>query len=205
VQQMSRSRRTVAYFYSHASPWSFLGHRRLIGLCADVGARLDLRPLCVADVFPKTGGLPLKDRPPERQAYRMAELKRWPQRLGMELVLEPKHFPVDDKPAGRLAVAAARRGLEVGPLSERIMSGVWQRDENIADLDALKRMAEDVGLDGDALVEESLADAAAQGLADNAARALKAGCFGVPWYEVDGEPFWGQDRLDMLADRLRTA
>ncbi|MEQ8603601.1 MAG: 2-hydroxychromene-2-carboxylate isomerase [Marivibrio sp.] len=197
--------RTVAYFFSHASPWSFMGHRRLIDLCAEVDAALDLRSISVADVFPKTGGLPLKDRPPERQSYRMAELKRWPQKLGLEIVLEPKFFPVDDKPSGRLAVAAARRGVDVGPLSERIMSGVWQREENIADLDALKRMAEDVGLDGDGLVEESLTEAASQGLADNGARALRGGCFGVPWYEVDGEPFWGQDRLDMLAERLREA
>lgn len=197
--------RTVTYFYSHASPWSFMGHRRLIDLCAKAGARLELRPLSVADVFPKTGGLPLKERPPERQAYRMAELRRWPKKLGLEIVLEPRFFPVDDRPSGRLAVAAAARGIDLGPLSERIMSGVWQREENIADLDTLKRMAEEVGLDGDALVEESLGDAATQGLSDNAARALKGGCFGVPWYEVDGEPFWGQDRLDMLAERLRAA
>ncbi|MCR9221333.1 MAG: 2-hydroxychromene-2-carboxylate isomerase [Alphaproteobacteria bacterium] len=194
--------RTVAYFYSHASPWSFLGHRRLMEIAETAGAAIDYRPVSVADIFAKTGGLPLAKRPPERRAYRMAELKRWPARLGLEINAEPKHFPVDDKPAGRLVALAVSRGADAGPLSERIMSGVWRREEDIADPATLARIADEMGLDGAGLVADSTGDAAEAMLAENGERALAAGCFGVPWYAVDGEPFWGQDRLDFVAERL---
>lgn len=193
---------TVTYYYSHVSPWSFLGHRRLIAMAADAGATVQFRPVSVAEIFPKTGGLPLAKRPPERRAYRMAELKRWPERLGLSLNMEPKHFPADDRPAGRLAAVALAHGLDVGTLSERLMSGVWQREENIADRATLVAIATELGHDGEALVTESESMEADNRLAAFCEEALAAGCFGVPWYDVAGEPFWGQDRLDFVAQRL---
>jgi 2-hydroxychromene-2-carboxylate isomerase len=132
----------------------------------------------------------------------MAELKRWPARLGLEINVEPAFFPVDDKPAGRLVALAVSKGIDAGPLSERIMSGVWQREENIAEPDVLVGIANELGLDGVSLVEESQGEAADALLIENCEKALAAGCFGVPWYDVGGEPFWGQDRLDFVAERL---
>jgi len=132
----------------------------------------------------------------------MAELKRWPARLGLEINPEPAFFPFDDKPAGRLIAMMAARGQAVGPLSERIMSGVWQREENAADLDTLAMMADELGFDGKNLIADSEGEAGQKCLDENCEQALAAGCFGVPWYEVAGEPFWGQDRLDFVALRL---
>lgn len=192
----------VTYFYSHVSPWSFLGHRQLMTIATDAGAAIDFRPVSVAEIFPKTGGVPLAKRPPERRAYRMAELKRWPARLGLEINVEPKFFPADDKPAARLAIVAGGHGLDVGALSERIMSGTWQREEDIADRATLVAIAGELGHDGEALVAESEGEEADRRLMENCEKALADGCFGVPWYDVAGEPFWGQDRLDFVAARL---
>ncbi|MDW3206708.1 MAG: 2-hydroxychromene-2-carboxylate isomerase [Alphaproteobacteria bacterium] len=190
--------RTIDYFYSHVSPWTFLGHRRLMDIAAKHGATIAYRPITVAEIFPKTGGLPLAKRPPERRAYRMVELKRWSRHLGVPINFEPKFFPADDRPALYLAHAAREAGADVGELSHAILKGVWQDERNVADWDELKAIATDLGLDGAGLVEQAQSEKIQAAATAECEAALAAGCFGVPWYSLDGEGFWGQDRLELL-------
>lgn len=194
--------RTIDYFYSHVSPWTFLGHRRLIDIAARHGATIAFRPITVAEIFPKTGGLPLAKRPPERRAYRMVELKRWSKHLGVAINFEPKFFPADDRPALYLAHAARAAGVDLADLSYAILKGVWQDERNIADWDELKTIADGLGLDGAALVDQAQTEEIQAAALAECEAALAAGCFGVPWYSLDGEGFWGQDRLDLLEATL---
>lgn len=189
---------TIDYFYSHVSPWTFLGHQRLIDMAARHGATVVFRPITVAEVFPKTGGLPLAKRPPERRAYRMVELKRWSRHLGVPINFEPKYFPADDRPSLYLAHAARAAGADLGSLSHAILKGVWQDERNMADWSELQAVAADQGLDGAALVEQAQSEPVQTAALAECEAALAAGCFGVPWYSLDGEGFWGQDRLDLL-------
>lgn len=193
---------TVTYYYTHVSPWSYLGHARLGEIAARHGASVDYVPITLSAIFPRTGGLPLPKRAPERQAYRLVELRRWPQRLGVPLNVEPKHFPTDDRPAARLALTAKARGHDIAELSLALMRACWAEERDIADVATLVAIADACGLDGRALLEEAQSDAAQRRLDEACERALADGCFGAPWYVVDGEPFWGQDRLDMVEDAL---
>ncbi|MBO6837739.1 MAG: 2-hydroxychromene-2-carboxylate isomerase [Alphaproteobacteria bacterium] len=190
--------RTIDYFYSHVSPWTFLGHRRLIDIAARHGATIAFRPITVAEIFPKTGGLPLAKRPPERRAYRMVELKRWSKHLGVAINFEPKFFPADDRPALNLTHAAQAAGVDLADLSYAILKGVWQDERNVADWDELKTIADGLGLDGAALIDQAQTEEIQAAALAECEAALAAGCFGVPWYSLDGEGFWGQDRLDLL-------
>ncbi|MEQ8440336.1 MAG: 2-hydroxychromene-2-carboxylate isomerase [Alphaproteobacteria bacterium] len=193
---------TIDYYYSHVSPYSFLGHAQLKAVAERTGASVNYRPISVAEIFPKTGGVPVDKRPPERRAYRMVELKRWSAHLNIPMNFEPKHFPVSDKPALHLALAAARHGADIHALSGAIMKAAWQEERDISDWETLKDIANTLGLDGTALADEAQTpDIEALGLS-NCEQALKSGCFGVPWFVVGGEPFWGQDRLDMLEQKL---
>lgn len=194
--------KTIDYFYSHVSPWTFLGHRRLIDIAARHGAAIAFRPITVAEVFPKTGGLPLAKRPPERRAYRMVELKRWSKHLGVAINFEPKFFPADDRPALYLTHAARTAGVDLADLSYAILKGVWQDERNVADWDELKAIADGLGLDGAALVDQAQTEEVQTVALAECEAALAAGCFGVPWYSLDGEGFWGQDRLDLLEATL---
>ena len=194
--------RTIDYFYSHVSPWTFLGHRRLIDIAARHGATIAFRPITVAEIFPKTGGLPLAKRPPEHRAYRMVELKRWSKYLGVVINFEPKFFPADDRPALYLAHAARAAGVDLADLSYTILKGVWQDERNIADWDELKTIADGLGLDGAALVDQAQTEEIQAAALAECEAALAAGCFGVPWYSLDGEGFWGQDRLGLLEATL---
>lgn len=193
---------TIRYYYTHISPWSFLGHERLGEIAACHGATIDYVPITLGAIFPKTGGLSLPKRAPERQAYRMAELRRWPQRLGIALNLEPTHFPTDDRPAARLALAAKAQGYDIAGLSLSLMRACWVEERDIAAHGTLRDIAVAYGLDGAALIEDAESEAGQLRLDEACQAALVDGCFGAPWYLLDGEPFWGQDRLELLEEAL---
>ncbi len=192
----------ITYCFTPVSPWTYLGHARLGEIAARYGATIDYVPITLSAIFPKTGGLPLAKRAPERQAYRMAELKRWPRLLGIPLNLTPKHFPTDDRPAARLALTAKAQGHDIAALSLAMLHATWAEERDIADLDTLSAIAEANGLDGAALLAASETDQGQQRLDAACDQALALGCFGSPWYDLDGEPFWGQDRLDLLEKTL---
>ena len=82
------------YFFSMHSPWAYLGHERFVAIARENGVQVEVRPLDLSRVLAVSGGLPLAKRAPQRQAYRLVELKRWSNFLGLTLNLQPKVFPV---------------------------------------------------------------------------------------------------------------
>lgn len=195
----------IDYYYSHISPWSFFGHRRLGDLAARHGLAIDCVPLGLAGVFSVSGGVPLLKRAPQRLAYRMWEMKRWPKILGIDINLEPAHFPVDDAPSAKIAGLAKRQGGDIFELSLGFLSAVWQEERDITDPETLIAIADAHGFDGRALYDDSLTEAGEQVLAENVRRANEAQVFGAPTYVFNGEPFWGQDRLDLLERAIEEA
>ena len=197
-------RRTVDYFFATMSPWAYLGHERFVRIAHATNAEVRVRPMDLGKIFPLSGGLPLGKRAPQRQAYRLVELRRWSEWLGLPLNLHPKHFPVGGDPSARLiSVVAERDGTEAAlRLSGAVLSAVWARELDIADADTLAVLLQEGGLDA-ARLAQSQADEG-QTLADaHTQAAIDAGVFGAPAYVIDGELFWGQDRLDFVERRLQ--
>lgn len=192
--------KTIEYYFSPASPWSYLGHDRLQAIAARHGARIDPRPLSLnKSIFPVSGGLPLKQRAPQRQAYRLVELKRWSEYLGVPLNVQPKHFPVaDDEPASLMIAAAIdMAGNEAAlKLLGAVYRAVWVEERDITEPATLVQLARECGLDGDALY--GARDAVRPKLDAYNQAAIERQVFGAPWYVYRDEPFWGQDRLDFL-------
>ena len=194
--------KTVDYYYSLVSPWTYLGGPRFESIVAAAGARVNYKPVSLAKVFPVSGGLPLPKRAPQRQAYRMAELARWRDHLGVPLNLEPRHFPAPDGLAGRTVVAARRAGADVGRLSNAILRAVWAEERDITDADTLRAICAENAIDGDALLEAAESEAVAEEYEANTNEAIERGIFGAPSYVYRDEIFWGQDRLDFLERAL---
>jgi 2-hydroxychromene-2-carboxylate isomerase len=195
--------RVVDYYLSPVSPYSYLGGERFANITRDANATVNVLPIDLTKVFPATGGVPLKQRAPERQAYRLLELGRWRDYLDVPLVLEPKYFPVDANPASLMIIAARRQGLDALSLAQRMLRAVWAEEANIADLDTIIALANDVGLDGKELADSSNDPDVAAEYEHGTQRAIQRGVFGVPTYVIDEELFWGQDRLDFVARKLR--
>lgn len=194
----------IDVYISLNSPWSYLGWQRFRGLVARYGLTVAVKPTRFTDVFAVTGGLPLPKRAPERRAYRMMELKRWRDRLGLPIALEPKTFPSDETPGVRLLIAATLQGHDGVRLAEEIGKALWELEQSIAAPDVLAAAAKRAGIDAVAVLASAPPAAALDAAWDaNTAEAIKRGVFGAPSFVLpDGEIFWGQDRLDLLDWRL---
>jgi 2-hydroxychromene-2-carboxylate isomerase len=188
------------YFFATHSPWAYLGHDRLVEMARRHGAQIEVKPFDLGKVFGVSGGLPLAKRAPQRQAYRLMELTRWSDFLGIPLNVQPKFFPVSPELSNKMVVAARlTHGVDVAlALSFAVMRALWAEDKNIGDEDTLAQFAGSCGLDGRALIK-SAETASVQAEYDrNTEDATAASVFGSPWYVLDEESFWGQDRLDFL-------
>jgi len=194
--------KTIEYYFSPKSPWTYLGHERMLELARRHGAIVEPRPMDLARVFPLSGGLPLDKRPPQRQAYRLTELKRWSQHLGMPLIVQPRFFPVDETDASKMIASVAKAGDNDGALklSGAMLRAVWAEERNIADAATLIQIADDCGLDGAAL--HAGREAGADLYEHHTDEAIRLQVFGAPWYVYRGEPYWGQDRLEFLERAL---
>jgi len=190
--------RELDYFMAPASPWTYLGHQRLIDLCTRHQIAIRMMPIDLGKVFPQSGGLPLPQRAPQRQAYRLIELARWRDVTGLPLNVQPRFFPVGgDEAALALIGAKHHHGVAASlALAGRILRAIWAEERNLADPNTLSAIIGEAGLD-EAAIAARRADAAAEYEA-NTRKAVDHQVFGAPWYVWKGEPFWGQDRLDLL-------
>ncbi len=198
--------RNVDYFLAIQSPWTYLGHQRLVDLLAATGATVQVRPMDLGKIFPVSGGLALPKRAPQRQAYRLVELARFRDHLGLPLNLQPRFFPVPGDDASRLVLAVDQQdgaGTAMR-LCGAIMAAVWAQQRNIADAAVLAELLTECGLDA-ARLEQSRQAQVQQRYDAHTQAAVDAGVFGAPSFVIDGEIFWGQDRLDFVARKLRAS
>jgi 2-hydroxychromene-2-carboxylate isomerase len=195
--------KTIDYFIFPSSPYTYMGHARLLGMAGRHRASIRLRPMDAAKLFPVSGGLPLKQRARQRIAYLMTELKRWRNFLGLPMTLEPKFFPVASDAAARLIIAAEEVSAAAAiDLAGRILKAVWEQERNIADEATLVAIAVESGLDGTTLLGRSQ-NAEIQHRYDACTQeAIDRQVFGAPTYVYKDELFWGQDRLDFLERAL---
>ena len=196
---------TIEYFFAPQSPWAYLGHQRLQDIGAAAGARIELLPADYGRIFPQSGGLPLPKRAPQRQAYRLVELARFSQHLGLPLIPQPTHFPVPGDDAARLIIAVQQHDGTAAAMAftGALMRALWVQDRHIADPATLAALLAEQGLSAQRLDDARL-PAVQQAYDHNTDRAIALGVFGAPSYAVEGEVFWGQDRLDFLQRRLQT-
>jgi 2-hydroxychromene-2-carboxylate isomerase len=198
---------TIDYYVSLNSPWTYLGSAPFAEIARCHGATVNIKPAKFGPIFEQTGGLPLPKRSPQRQAYRLMDLKRWREMRERPLNLEPKYFPCDDSAATRLVIAAKLQGKDAHRLSLELGRALWEREETLADPATLASAAARAGLDAAALRAGSPSDAELDALLEQYTQeAVKAGVFGAPSYVLpSGEIFWGQDRLELLDRALKMA
>jgi len=194
--------RLIDYYDSMSSPWTYLGHLRFMDLSRRFGLTIRHKPMDLLKVWSVSGGLPLKQRAQQRQAYRHQELRRWSELMKIPCNLEPAYHPVADRRACYLVIAAMHRGLDWSKLSYAILRAVWVEDRDVADHATLIAIANENGMDGNALLAATEDKAVHAEYRSNTDEAMKIGVFGAPTYVFDGELFWGQDRLQMLEWRL---
>lgn len=195
--------RVIDYFLAPHSPWTYLGHERFVAIAREAGATVRPIPIDLLKLFSVSGGLPLSQRPAQRQAYRLLELRRFSRHLGMPMHVEPTFFPVVPHAAARLIIAVdAADGAEAAlRLTGALLRAVWEQQRDIADAATLTAILGEQALPAERLARSAADDIGARYDA-NTQRAIDASLFGAPSYVIDGELFWGQDRLDFVQRAL---
>jgi 2-hydroxychromene-2-carboxylate isomerase len=196
--------RQVDYYFSLSSPWAYIGHKAFGDVVATYKIKVSHKPVMLVDLFSETGGLPLVKRHPVRQRYRMVELQRWRDKRGLKFNPQPKYSPFNARLADGVVIAAIEAGYDPDPLLQRAFPAVWQDELNLADPDTVAKIANAAGLPGQQLVERSGSEAISAAYEQNRQDAIAADVFGSPAYVLDGEVFWGQDRIELLADALKS-
>lgn len=195
--------RPILYYFAPQSPWTYLGHARFSALLKQSRRDVSVLPTDMMKVFSVSGGLPLPQRAPQRQAYRLQELKRWSAHLDLPLNLQPRHFPVNERAAAQLITAVAQID---GPDAAMVLAGsmlaaCWAQDRDISAESTLLELLSECDLPDERLGQSREPQVELRYDAHTQA-AIDQGIFGAPTYVVDGEPFWGQDRLEFVARKL---
>lgn len=194
----------IDYYASLNSPWTHLGAARIEALAAQHGATLRIYPVDFGTIFAGSGGLPLPKRSPQRQAYRLQELARWRDALGIPIQIHPKHFPHNELPASA-CVIAVRETIGDAPairLAHRVLKALWEEDKDPADPATLAALIGEVGLDAQKVMALGADPQWLERRKADTEAALARGAFGAPFYIIGDDMFWGQDRLDFVARRL---
>jgi len=193
----------VTYYMTVVSPWTYFGHERLLALCDKHRATIEMKPVDLGRIFPLSGGLPLKQRAPQRQAYRLVELARWKALLDLPFNAQPKFGGSGPELAARWILAASehdtRRAFN---FAGAVMRARWAEERDAADPATLASCADNAGLPSAAIASRAATPEIAARYDAGTQEAIDRQVFGTPWYVVDGESFWGQDRLDFLARKL---
>jgi 2-hydroxychromene-2-carboxylate isomerase len=196
--------RQVDYYFSLSSPWAYIGHNLFQDVAKTSDLKVNYKPVLLVDLFSETGGLPLPKRHPARQRYRIVELQRWRDKRGLNFHLRPANWPFNSRLADGVAIATIEAGHDPEPFLHRAFPAVWEGQLNLTDPAVLAKLADDAGLPGQQLVERSGSEAIDAAYEQNRQDAIAADVFGSPAYVLDGEVFWGQDRIELLADALKS-
>ncbi len=194
----------IDYYFSPASPWTYLGHARFQAIARRHGALVAPKPVDFGRIFPLSGGVPVGQRPPQRQAYRLVELERWRKHTGVPMNIQPKFFPYDAKLAA-LSIIAASDADKAMQLVGSLLRGCWAEEKNMADEAEVAAAIRSAGLDGNALLRKARTPETAARFEAFTDEAIARQVFGAPTYVYRDELFWGQDRLEFLDRALASA
>jgi len=193
----------IDFYFDFSSPYGYLTSRQIDGIAAKHGRAVAWRPHLIGAVFPTTGSKPLLDIPMKGE-YALLDLLRTARQMGVPFQL-PEQFPF-------LSVAAARAFYWLSDsdpamahdLATALYNAAFGEGRDITVIDTIVAVAAGLGVEGDAL-RAALGDAAVKDrVKREVAAAIDRGAFGSPYIVVDGEPFWGHDKLDDIDRWLET-
>ena len=196
----------IEYYYGIPSPFTYLGSLQFQAIAKKYNAEIIEKPCdLVGGVFAKTGGIPVPQRSPQRQKYRLDEIKRWSEFLKIEINIKPKFFPPKDPhlPA-RFTIAANLLDIKV-VFGHEILKQLWSEEKDISDIKNIEKISDSFKIDFKELSTLANSEKVSKIYTDNTLEAIKKNVFGAPTYIYNNELFWGQDRLEFLERALKNA
>ena len=196
----------IEYYYALPSPFAYLGSSKFQSIAKKYNVEIIEKPCdLVGGIFVKTGGIPVPQRSPQRQKYRLDEIKRWSEFLNIKTNIKPKFFPPEDPhlPA-KFTIAANLLGTKV-VFGHELLKQLWSEEKNISDEKNIEIVSNSFKIDFKELSTHAKSEKVSKIYTDNTEEAVEKNVFGVPTYIFNDELFWGQDRLEFLERALKNA
>ena len=193
----------IDFYFDFSSPYGYFATFMVDAVGERTGRPVNWRPYLIGAAFKQTGARPLVDLGIKTE-YTLHDFQRYGRELDVPIVF-PTPFP-------QMSVAACRayywqfdRDPAVAKrLAQALYDKIFGRGEDISGADAVATVAATVGIDADEVTAAMRDPAVKQRLREEVDTALAKGVFGSPYFIVDGEPFWGADRLPMLERWITT-
>jgi 2-hydroxychromene-2-carboxylate isomerase len=198
------TKRKIDFYFSFISLYTYIGYAAFKELVEKYDLEVTYKPIDLHAVFSVSGGLPVSKRPPQRQAYRFVEMQRWALSRNIPLLLKPKHHPSDPVIGHRMLIAAMSKNLDIQDFIGNSLKILWVDDLDIKDSKVMVDVANKSGLDGEQLLKDSASQEIDNEVNRLTEEAVKRQVFGTPFFFYRDEPFWGQDRLDLLEDAIKS-
>ena len=188
----------IEFFIEFSSPYSFLAARKIEDLGQKVGREIEWKPFLLGAVFKVSGGKPILSLPMKGD-YSAHDLKRVARRDGIDIGL-PDPFPFSSVAIARAFYAEAAHDVaSAKQLALRLQEAVFVERKDLGPADNVLEVAKEAGFDSQRLAAGMSDEAIKNKLKDTTNDAIERGVFGAPFFFVDVEPFWGQDRMEDMA------
>lgn len=193
----------IEYFYVPHGAYAYLGSKRFLEIAKAAGRTIVHRPFDFGPVIEGAGSSRTRDRPQKHRAYFFGrDFRRWAEYRDVPLAPNwPTHHWNDVTLAAATLIAAQDMG-DADALSHAYLEAHWRDDADLADRATLERLMKSVGLNADAVFSGAEHPAVAAQYAGNTKEAIERSVFGSPTYFVDGDMFYGQDRLELVERAL---
>lgn len=190
---------TIEYYYSGHSAYAYLGSARFLQIARDAGRRVVHKPIDLHLVVPASGSTPFAKRSEEyRKYFFYREIQRWSQERNAPVMGRPRYHHHDTTLVNCMLVAGVLQGVNIDQLSHAVLEAHWRYDADLADRPTLERIAQQAGYDAKLLLDGADDPKTHAAYAANSQEATERCVFGSPTYFVDGDMFYGQDRLEMV-------
>ena len=194
----------LTYYFSPISAFAFLGHKKIINIKNKFNLNLVSKPIDLAYVLNKTGGVPLKLRHKSRKKYRIDEMKRFSQINRVKIILKPKYFPPRNANLVSQIIISSIILKVKKDITLFFFKNLWQNNKDICDLKLFEDYCERNNLNFKKIIEIAIHKKTKKILLDNTNEAIKRGVFGSPAYYYRGQIYWGQDRIFVLSNKIKS-
>lgn len=196
----------IEYFYAAHSVYAYIGSRRLMEIAKGAGRRIQHKPYDLRRGMEGIGATPVRQRGKAHYAYFFGrEIERWSEHRDAPTIgRRPTHHDNDIGLPNCVLIAAQEMGQNADHLAHALLEAHWREDADLADAATLARLAESVGIAPAPLIEAANSAPIRAIYAANTDEAIRRSVFGSPTYFVDGDMFYGQDRLEFVERALLT-
>lgn len=188
----------IDYYYFSISPFAYLGHQEILHVAKKHGAALNFKPVDLFKIWEISGAVPPAKRPLVRQRQRFIELQRVAEHRKLHINIRPEYFPTDPQLADKTVIALVKEGQNPSDYMGKIFAAVWVENKDIADQDVIAELLQSSGFDAQDIISKAQLDEMDEIRQKNSQDAIDADAVGVPTYVLNGEAFWGQDRIEYL-------